>query len=232
MTTADPDQGITLQVGGDPANLPNAQAAEFGGLLPRLVRQYANEAARTANRTVFLENSITGLADVDRLEVWNGAADISLHTRSVFQSVRRTTDAAPINNNVALQNDATLVTTLPAVNGIFRWRDIIVYSSSQTADYKIAYTFPGTAWWGANGLATGATATTGDGQFAVTTVSGTASPFGGANVGQRLILIVDGEITLAGVGGTLQLQYAQNTLDATNTIPAYAGSNREIWRVS
>lgn len=232
MTVADPDQGITLNVGGDPANLPSQQNAEFGGLLVRLVRLYASVAARTANRTAFIENSISALADVDRVEVWDGANDVSLRTRANFQTVRRTTDAAAINNSVALVSDATMTTVLPAVTGIFRWRDTILYSSSQIADYRIAYTFPGTAWWGGIGLAAPAVGTIGDAQFVVTTASGTSAQYGGAAVGTRLIMVVEGEVTLAGAGGNLVLQYAQQNVDPTNTIPAYTGTLREVWRMS
>lgn len=232
MTVLDPDQGITLQVGTDPANLPAAQAAEFTGLLQRMNRLYPNEAARTALMTVLAENNISSLAAEDRTEIFNGVNHVSLRTRANFQSVRRATDAANINNSTALVSDATMTTVLPAVTGVWAWRDTIIYSSSTTADYKVAYTFPGTAFWGGDGLATGAAGTTGDGQFAVTTVSGTASAFGGAGVGVRLLITVEGEVSLAGVGGNLVLQYAQQTLDATNTVPAYTGTRREIWRVS
>lgn len=232
MVIPTPDQGIPEQQGGDPANLPGAQVSQDGAIEPRLFKQYANDADRVARNAAPPEGQVWHLAAEDRNEQWDGVNPISLYRRSLFHFVRRSTDAAAIVSNTALANDATLVTVLPAVTGVFKFRDTIVYSSSQTADYKIAYTFPGTGWWGGVGLATAATATTGDAQFAVTTVSGTAAAYGGANVGTRLILIVDGEITLAGVGGNLQLQYAQNTSDASNTIPAYTGSCREVWRVS
>lgn len=232
MTTNTPNQGIVQQTGTDPANLPGAQTAWLGGEENRLVQRYLSEADRTARNAAPNEGEMSHLAAEDRVEVFNGLAWISARTRGMFQTVRRTTDAVPINNSTVLVSDATLTTVLPAVTGIYKWRDIITYSSSQAGDYKIAYTFPGTAWWGGIGLATAAVATTGDGQFAVTNVSGTSAAYGGAAVGTRLILVVDGEVTLAGVGGNLVLQYAQQTADATNTIPAYTGSSREIWRVS
>jgi hypothetical protein len=232
MTVLDPDQGITLQVGTDPANLPSAQTAEFAGLLTRMNRLYADEADRLARMLTLTENNISSLAAEDRVEVFNNVDHISLRTRANFQSVRRSADAANINNSTALVSDAVMTTVLPAVTGIFRFRDVIVYSSSTAADYKIAYTFPGTAWWGGTGLATAAAATTGDGQFAVTVSSGTSAAYGGAGVGTRLIVTVEGEVSLVGAGGNLVLQYAQQTLDATNTVPAYAGTSREIWRVS
>lgn len=232
MTTTTPNQGIVQQQGTDPGNLPTAQTAWLGGEENRLVQRYTNEADRTARNAAPNEGEVSHLAAEDRYEGFNNVNWISLRTRSMFQSVRRTTDAANINNSTVLVNDPTLVTVLPAVTGIYRFRDVIIYSSSQAGDYKVAYTFPGTAWWGGVGLAAAAVATTGDGQFAVQTGSGTSTPYGGAAVGTRLILIVEGEVTLTGAGGNLQLQYAQQTADATNTVPAYTGSSREVWRVS
>lgn len=234
MVIPTPNQGIPEQQGADPANLPGAQSAWDGVMENRLLQRFVDEADRVARHNVGLvEGEAWHLAAEDRTEQWNGANPISFRSRSNFSTVSKAADAAAINNSVALVNDPTLVTVLPAVTGVFKWRDVIFYSSSQTADYKIAYTFgAGTVIWGGSGLATGAVATTGDVQAAVQTVSGTATAYGGAAVGTRLLLTVEGSITLAGVGATLQLQYAQNTLDATNTIPAYAGSYREIWRVS
>jgi hypothetical protein len=232
MTVADPDQGITLQIGTDPANYPSAQNSEFGGLLTRMNRKYVDEADRTARMLTLAEGDLSHLSASDREEIFNGVDHISLRTRANFQSVRRATDAANINASTVLVSDATMTTVLPAVTGVFAWEDVIVYSSAQAADYKIAYTFPGTAWWGGVGLAAAATATTGDGQFAVTTVSGTSAAYGGAAVGTRLILVVKGEVTLAGAGGNLVLQYAQQTSDASNTVPAYTGTRRQVWRTS
>lgn len=232
MTIPSTNQGIPLQQGTDPANLPGAQVSWNGVMENRLFQRYADDADRVARNPAPNEGEVWHLASEDRDEQWDGVSPISMYKRSLFQSVRRATDAAAINASTTLVTDATLSTVLPAVTGIFRWRDVIVYSSSQAADYKIAYVFPGTAWWGGTGLATGATATTGDAQFAVTTGSGTSAPFGGAAVGTRLIVVVEGEVTLIGAGGTLQLQYGQQTSDATNTIPAYTGSSREVWRVS
>lgn len=232
MTTTTPNQGITIQVGTDPANLPGAQSAQLGNEENRLVQRYLDEADRTARNGAPNEGELSHLAAEDRAEVFNSLAWVSLRTRSHYHYVRRSTNAAAINNSTTLVNDSVFATVLPAVTGVFKWRDVIYYSSSQIADYKVAYTFgAGTVIWGGSGLSTTATATVGDVQVAVATTSGTAIAYGGAAVGTRLLLTIEGEIALAGVGTTLQLQYAQNTLDATNTIPAYAGSYRELWRV-
>lgn len=233
MTTLTPNQGIVQQVGTDPANLPTAQTAWLGGEENRLAQRYTNEADRTARNAAPNEGEISHLAAEDREEQFNGVSWISGFTRANFQMVRRTTNAANINNSTVLVSDPTIVTTFPAVTGVYKWRDVIYYSSSQAGDYKVGYLFTaGTVIWGGIGLATGAAGTTGDGQWAVQTVSDTTSAYGGAAVGTTLILIVEGEISLTGTGTNLTLRYAQQTADATNTIPALAGSYRQVWRMS
>lgn len=227
------NQGIPEQQGADPANLPNAQVSWDGVMENRLVQRYTNEADRTARNGAPNENEVSALTAEDRVDIFNSSNWISLYNRSLFQSVRRTTDAANINNATALVSDGTLVTTFPAVTGIYHWEDTILYSSSQAADYKVAYLFTaGTVWWGGIGLAPAATATTGDGQWAIQTASDVSNGYGGANVGTKLLLKVWGEISLTGTGTNLTLRYAQNALDATNTVPAYAGTRRVVWRVS
>jgi hypothetical protein len=226
------NQGIPEQQGADPANLPAAQVSWDGVMENRLAQRYASIADRTARNAAPNENEDSRLADVDRIEVFDSANWISAYSRSLFHNIRRTTDATAINNSTTLVSDGTLVTVLPAVTGIYQWEDTIVYSSSAAGRYKVAYTFPGTGWWGGLALAVGSVATTGDVQAAVATASAGTVAYGGAGVGVRILVKIWGEITLAGAGGNLQLQYAQNTADATNTIPAYTGSHRRVWRVS
>ncbi len=227
------NQGIPEQQGADAANLPSAQVSWDGVMENRLAQRYTNEADRTARNPTPNEGELSHLAAEDRFEIYNGAAWISAYNRALFQSVRRATDAAAINNSTALVSDGTIVTTFPAVTGIYQWEDTILYSSSQAGDFKVAYLFTaGTVWWGGIGLATAATATSGDGNWAIQTASDATNGYGGAAVGTKLIVKVWGEISLTGTGTNLTLRYAQATADATNTIPAYTGTNRKVWRVS
>ena len=232
MTVLDPDQGITLQVGTDAANYPPAQNLMFAGLLSRLNLRYANEAARTANHPVSVANEVSWLTAEARGEYWNGANWISLQgPRSYFSYARRTTDTPTIASNTVLANDTVLLASMPTA-GTFSWETILYYDSSQTADLKVAYTFPAgaTVKWGVIGLSTGATGTTGDGQFAVQTVSGTSVAIGGANVGTILIASIRGDYIAGGTAGNLQHQAAQQTSDATNTTVSRIGSYMRVWR--
>ena len=233
MTVNSANQGIPEQQGADPADLPAAQVSWDGVMENRLFQRYTTEADRTARNAAPNEGEASHLAAEDRFEIYNSAAWISGYHRSLFQYARRSTDAANVNNSTALVSDTVLVTTLPAVTGVYHWEDTIYYSSSQAGDYKVAYLFTaGTVIWGGIGLATGATATSGDGNWQVATASDSAVAYGGAAVGTRLIVRTWGEISLTGTGTNLTLRYAQNTADPTNTVPAYTGTNRRIWRIS
>lgn len=225
MTTADPDQGITLQVGPDPANYPSAQNSMFAGILSRLNLRYASIAARTANHPISVENEVSWLADVDRGEVYNGADWISLYTRALYSLTRATNQTLTASSTV-LQNVTNITVALPTA-GRFHWRCTVWASSPATGDIKFAYTLPAgaTMRWGLQGLdiAAGTTFTAGS-----TTVSGTALPVGGLAAGTVTMTVIDGEITMGGTAGNLQLQAAQNTADVGVTNIALV--RQEMWR--
>lgn len=234
MTTADTDQGITLQVGGDPANLPSAQLAEFSGVLSRLNLRYLSVADRTARHPVSVKGEESYVLAEDRTDIFDGANWVSRFPRTNTVYARRTTDTAVISANTTLANDSVLLAAVPTT-GTFDWETLVYYDSSQIADLKIAYTWPAgaTAKWGfVAGLATGAAGTTGDTQCAVTTVSGTSAAIGGAAVGTITTAMIRGTIVMGGTAGTLNHQAAQNSSDPTNTTVSRIGSSLRLWQVS
>lgn len=229
MSTNTPDQQITLASGGDAANLPQALIDMIADMETRLVLKYTNEADRAARHTAPVEGDLTDLATENREDVYNGSVYISAHARGFFTHARKAANQT-FNNDTTLANITDMVSTLPTV-GSFGWRNIIFYDSSVTADAKFAYTWPAgaTGRWGIVGLATTAVATTGDAQFATSSVSGTSVAVGGAAVGTVLMAIIEGEIIMGGTGGNLQLQAAQQTLDATVTT-IRDRSRLQVWR--
>lgn len=228
------DQQITYPVGTDPANNPVAFTDMLADVETRLVLKYATEADRAARHTAPQEGDLTGLADVGRYEVYDSPNYISAFTYSLYGHAVRSADIPAIVSNTTLANDSVLTLPLPTT-GRFEWEAVIFYDSSTTADFKLAFTWPAavsTPRWGIQGLATGATLTTGDGQFAVTATSGTAIAVGGAGSGSgsTLMAIAKGHLVLGGTAGNLTVQYAQNTSDATNTV-VRSGSRLHLWKV-
>lgn len=232
MSTNTPDQQITIPVGTDLADNPLAFTDMIADVETRLVLKYTNEADRTARHTAPVEGDVTDLATENRRDAYDGTVYLSDFTRGLFTKAFRTTDAAAINNSTVLVSDAVLVSALPTA-GTFMWEAVFFYDSSQAGDFKVAYTWPAgaVATWGMTGLATAATATTGDGQFAVQTVSGTSTAVGGAAVATRTICTTYGHIVMGGTAGNLQTQYAQQTADATPTT-VRIGSRLLVWRVA
>lgn len=231
MTVLDPDQGITLNVGTDPANLPSQQNSEFAGLLSRLNLRYANEAARTANHPASVEGEESHLAAEDRKEIYDSASWISLAHRSVYAYLRRTTDAAAINNSVALVSDAVMTSALAAA-ATYTFKGTLIYDCSTVADVKVAIAWPG----GANGksyfhgLAPGAATLDFDARYALATASASTFGFGGLGVGTIGFLKFEGRVTTVGAGN-LVVQYAQQNLEATN-LTIRADSYLEVIRRS
>lgn len=232
MPINDPNQGVPEQQGGDPSNLPLAQAAWNGVMINRLWQRYLSIADRTARNAAPGENEVSALVDVDRAEIFNSADWISLYSRSLWANLRKNADSPPVNNSVALVNDADLVTALP-VAGIFQWRQVSFYDCTAVADFKMSYTWPAgaTAVWGITGLSAAAAANPGDGSFGTVAASGGTVAVGGTGAGTILKVIIDGEITMGGAAGNLQFQYAQQNLEVSNLIHR-ARSRMHVWRFS
>lgn len=229
------DQAITLPVGTDPADAPQAFLDQTTDLIPRLVKKYTNVANRTATALAPTENDLTGLAAENRFDVYDGANYVSLAARIDHFLARRTTDGVvgngAVNNSTALVNDPSLGGAIDAA-GTYMWEAWIVYDSSTVADIKFAFTTPATTAlrWSGTGLATTATTSEGDVRIATISVSGTSSQFGGIGVAAPIICKIEG-FMVATAAGTLQFQFAQQNLDATQT-SIRNGSYLRAWRVS
>lgn len=229
MPTVTPDQGLSLPVDADAADNPVAFSNFVAGVEPRVIREYTNEADRTARMLVLAENDVSTLATENRADIYNGTAHVSLYTRSVFLTTRVAADQILTASNTTLQNVTSMVVTLPATAGaIFRWRSVIFYDASTTADIKFAYTIPAAATmrWGLNALSAGGT----NPGYATATASAAALAAGGLGVATVNYAIIDGELTMGATGGNLQLQAAQNTSDPSVTT-IFTRSYMDIWRV-
>ena len=230
MPTTTTDQGLSLPVDADTADNPVAFANFVAGVEPRLVRLYTNEADRTAKQLVVAENELSGLGTENRVEVYNGATNISLHTRAVHTTTRTAVDQVLTASSTVLQNITNMVATLPGTAGaIFAWRGHVFYDATTTADIKFAFTIPAAATmrWGMTALGPGGT----NPIYTSITGSGTAISIGALGIGSVLYAVFSGEVTMGATPGNLQLQGAQNTSDASVTT-VFARSFMEVWRTA
>lgn len=230
MPTVTPDQGLSLPIDADVADNPVAFSNFVAGVEPRLVRLYANEADRTARQLVVAENELSGLATENRVEVYNGTTNVSLHTRSVSTSTRVAVDQTLTASSTVLQNVTNMVAPVPGTAGaIFSWRGWVFYDASATADIKFAFTIPAgaTMRWGIQALGPGGT----NPIYTSISGSGTAISCGALGVGTVLFAYFAGEVTMGATAGNLQLQAAQNTSDASVTL-VVARSFMEVWRTA
>jgi hypothetical protein len=230
MPVVTPDQGLSLPIFADAASNPAAFTNFVAGVEPRLVRLYADEADRTARQLVVAENELSALATENRVEVYNGATNISLHTRAMYLSTRVAADQVLTASSVVLQNVTNMAAALPAtVGAIFRWRSHIFYDATTVADIKFAYTIPAgaTMRWGINALGPAGV----NPIYTAIVGSGTATPVGALGIGSVLTALIEGEVTMAAAAGNLQLQAAQNAAEASVTT-VFARSCMEVWRTA
>lgn len=230
MPTDTPDQQITMPVDADTADAPVAFVSTIGDLEHLLVRHYTNEADRTTRMLTLVENDVSALGTENRVEVWDGAAHVSLHTRALYVYSRVSAAQLLTISNTALQNLTNMLAALPGTAGaIFGFRGKVFYDSATAADIKFAFTMPAgaTFQWGLLSTATNGTSPT----FTSTTASGTALSAVGLGVGTQSIATFEGEITMGATAGNLQMQAAQNTSDATQSTVS-PRSHIEVWRIS
>lgn len=233
MSTNTPDQQITEPIGTDLADNPLAFADMLTDVEPRLVRQYTNVADRTARMLVLSENQVSSLATENRLDVYDGANHVSLAARSHNNFAIRTADAAAVNNSTVLVPDAVLIAPIvPTGSSTYMLEALMFYDSSTAADFKMTFNTPAATnlRWTGWGLSTGASSTSNDIKIATITASGTTDSWAGIGVGTSLSMRAWGILTTA-TAGNIQIAYAQQAADPTNTT-VKAGSWLRVTRVS
>lgn len=229
MPTDTPDQQITMPIGPDAADNPVAFVNMVADVEQRLVRAYASEADRTARMLTIAENSISTLAAEDRVEIYNGANQISLYRRSLYAFLYKTASQNLTPSSTALQNVTELSVAMPAA-GTFSFRGIIYYDSNTTADIRFAFSTPAAVTLRWNGLGVITTGSgTGDATFTTVVGSDTVLTYGGGGAGVVLSCQIEGEYVAGGTAGTLQFRAAQGTSDPGTSI-IIARSRLEVWR--
>ena len=207
------NQQITLPIGTDLANNPTAFTDMIADVENRLVQRYTNLADRTARNPAPTQGELSILNTANWVDRYTGAKWIPVTPITVAKTANQV-----VNNSVTLVNDTALVAALPAANTYYRVMVLVRYTSSQIADIKFSLTLPAgaTGFLGGPGLTTAAAGQTGDADFEAVTIPA-VRPFGGAGGATFTLTTLNATVLTAGTTGTCQLQWAQNTLDATNT---------------
>jgi hypothetical protein len=226
MSTTTPDQGLTRPLGADAADVPAAVLNLLAQMETRLALKYANFADRASRHTVPVEGDDSDLAAEDRADAYDGAVWVSRARRGYYAWKLRTTNAAAINNSTVLVADSTLTVTLGEANRTMRFGGRLYYDGSSAGDLKFTLVFPaGTTL--SKWAVISADKTTPASVFRqVVTASGTTASVAATGVGTNMFVDFEGVLTLAATTGSLQVQYAQDTADATN-LTIQAGS--ELW---
>lgn len=138
---------------------------------------------------------------------------IELLTDSAIPVVKYKTANEVVNNSTTLQNDDHLFWSTVA-NGVYTMDLNLFYDSGTTPDFKFDWTYPvGTTFdWGAIYYNLAGTLTT-SGTFTEATVGAV----GGLGVGTVVMLKASYVFVMGPSDGTLQMQFAQNTANASNT---------------
>lgn len=204
------NQQITLPIGTDAADAPQAFIDQTADLENRLVQRYLSDADRTARNPAPNLGELSIVTANTWYDRWTGAKWLPATEITAFKTATQT-----INNSVTITNDTQLLVPLPTINSDYAFEMAVFYISSTVADFKFDFTVPAGAsiTYGVSGLAPGAVATTGDGQFDA--ASAVTIALGGA--GDNLMAVIQGGVSVGATAGNLQFRWAQNTLEVSNT---------------
>lgn len=139
--------------------------------------------------------------------------------------VRKTSDQT-VNNTAALGNDAELVLAVAASTTYDLYLRLII-NSGTTPDFKALFTFPAglTASLQIQEGATPAAATAMSGPY----TQASSLPINGVAADQ--VAVITGIVIVSSTTGNLQLQWAQNTANASNTT-VKANSYMRLWKMA
>ncbi len=141
------------------------------------------------------------------------------------KKVRKTADQSVLNSTT-LVNDTALFFVI-AAGEAWAFEFSLWYTGSTTGDIKIALTVPtgfSALRWTALGQPTTATAAGAPTQANTVTASGTAVAFGALGTTVFTHILVKGYVLNGTTAGNVQLQFAQNALDATSATTMQDGS--------
>jgi len=125
-------------------------------------------------------------------------------------TARKTADET-VNNSATLQNDNDLAWAVEA-DTVYDLRLLLGMNSGTTPDFRLAWTYPTglTMFWSTIAKNASAVVAITDGLIETTTAT-----YDGQ--GARSPIYIDGLVVVGGTPGTLQLQWAQNTANASDT---------------
>lgn len=135
-----------------------------------------------------------------------------------------------VTNSTTLVNDNTLFATVDA-NSTYLVEANIKYNASTTGNIKIGWTGPSgaTLEWTINGVDIAAAATSGS----INRLSGAiGTVLTAAGAGSNMWLLIRGTLVVGATAGTLQLQFAQNALDAGVSTSIRATSTLTVKQVA
>jgi hypothetical protein len=137
-----------------------------------------------------------------------------------------------VNNSTTLVNVTGLSASLEA-NAKYSMDGFIAYTSGATPDIKFAWTVPSgaTGWWAAWSTSTAAAGTVGSVVSFWDTTFTAAQSAGGSDTLSGNCSCLPHAYVVTTNAGTIQLQFAQNTANASNTI-VRAGSWLRFRRVA
>ena len=217
MPTNTADQGLTIPSAGDTADLPANLTTLVGQIEPRLIKQYTNEADRTARNASPTQGQLSWLQNLKRYEYWNDTAAAWWELLPLF--ARKTAESQTSNNSTTLIADTHLVLPMRA-NAVYAMEGLFFWDSGTTGDIKWDWTMPAAGTmpvWNVFSILSSVAANSGSLDASISQGPGNVVIKAGPGIGNLIAGTLQGICTTGATAGNLQLRWAQNAAEAVNT---------------
>jgi hypothetical protein len=146
--------------------------------------------------------------DTKRLYQYDGTSTNQVYPAVILDPYARKSADETVNNSATLQNDDHLFSSVVA--STHYWLSMrLIMNSGTTPDFKMLFTFPAGLTMVLHNVEPTPVVSVPYDQTVVAAMSGTAAD---------IVIQVEGLVIVSSTAGTLQMQWAQNTANASNTI--------------
>lgn len=212
MSANTTNQQITYPVGTDLADNPTAFLDMLADVEGRLVQRYTSDADRLARNPTPALGEMSIVTSNTWYDRWTGVKWLPCTVMSKAKVADQN-----VNNSTVVVNDTELFLPVPTANSRFAFRLGIRYVGNNTADIKFTFTGPAGATITFGGIGPDTAATSG--ANASTNFVGAIPPATLAYSGDAsgAWMQIHGSLLTAAATGILQLQWAQNVANVSNT---------------
>jgi hypothetical protein len=213
MPSPTADQGLTLPIAADAADVPSVLTTLAPQWEQRMVKVYADAADRAARNPTIVAGEFCYLTAEGRWDKAVVGGTPGTWWEAFPQWVRKANETQVVNNSTVMVNDSALVLPVQA-NARYQGEYWLLIDSGTTGDFKVNFTLPAGGTLLTHSIIAVDTALAFGQRSSIVAADLTA---GGASIGTFVVIRGQLQLTTVATAGNAQMQWAQNAAEAVNT---------------